>query len=375
MAEHNLRIVHVLAPAPVGGAERVVTDLAAGQAARGHRVVVVAVVDDADHAFVTGWNGGNAERVPIVVHARAYVRERRALRTLLERLRADIVHTHGYRSDVVDAPVARRIGIPTVTTVHGFTGGSLRNRLYETVQTRAFKRFAAVVVVSRALRERLMKAGVSHDLIHVVPNAWSERGPLLPRQEARRRLGIEDGGQVIGWVGRLSHEKGPDVFVEAMRHIDVAVKAAVVGDGPMLAELKALADQAGLGSRIRWTGRIDEAGRLFSAFDAFVLSSRTEGTPMTLLEAMAAGIPVVATRVGGVPDAVPDGEAMLVEPEQPTMLAAAITDTLRDGDAAAARGAAARARVLREYDAAAWLDRYADIYAAVLTHRPAGSPA
>jgi glycosyltransferase involved in cell wall biosynthesis len=135
----------------------------------------------------------------------------------------------------------------------------------------------------------------------------------------------------------------------------------VIGDGPDVEQLRERSASLGFGARVRWHGAVPGAGGLMAAFDAFVLSSRTEGTPMVLLEAMAAGVPVVATTVGGVPDVVSGGEALLVPPEAPASLAAALRTLLLDPAGARERAAAARAR-LQAFDAGLWLDRYDAVY-------------
>jgi len=361
-------IVHVVAPAEFGGLERVVQLLGRGLRGRGHEVHVVAVVADSRRIapFLAPLQDAGVQTHTIVLPGRSYLRERAAIRGLCRRLGPDVVHTHGYRPDVLDAGVARRLGIPVVTTVHGFTGGGWRNRIYEWLQRRAFRRFDAVVAVSGPLARRLEAAGVPRSRIHAVPNAWRQIAPPEGRETARRTLGIPRDAFAIGWVGRVSREKGPDVLLEAMRHAgDVPLTASVVGGGDMQVELQARADGLGLAGRMRWHGAVPDAGRLFPAFDVCVLSSRTEGTPMVLFEAMAAGVPIVATRVGGVPDVVSTAEAALVTPDDPLALATAIRAVYHDRAAAERRAAAARIRLEREFGVAPWLDRYEAVYGLV----------
>lgn len=140
----------------------------------------------------------------------------------------------------------------------------------------------------------------------------------------------------------------------------------MVGDGPDLARARALAVRLDVAARITWPGLVPGAGRLLPAFDVFVLSSRTEGTPIVLLEAIAAGVPVVATRVGGVPDVVGPAEALLVPSDDPGALAAAVRAVRADPDSAAVRVAAARRRLGAEFAEPSWLDRYETVYRALL---------
>ena len=368
-----MRILHVVAPADVGGLERVVQLLAWGQACAGQDVHVAVVLDhaNADHPLLDALAASGATTHPIVLPRRGYWRERAAMLELCRRLRPVVVHTHGYRPDVVDAGVARRLGIPTVTTVHGFTGGDWKNRFYERPQRRAHRRFDAVVGVSRPLVEQLIRAGVPPHRVHFVQNAWQETAPPLERTAVRRALGIPARCLHVGWVGRLSHEKGLDVLLDALPHLrDLPFIISVVGAGVERVSLQARARDLGLDGRILWHDTVPEAGRRFAAFDVFVLSSRTEGTPIVLFEAMAAGVPIVATRVGGVPDVVSLAEAALVAPDDPGALAAEMRTVYHNPTTARARAHRARERLLRDFAVAPWLDRYTAIYRLVSRATP-----
>ncbi len=360
-----LTLLHVAAPARVGGLERVVRSLCTGHRARGHRVHLLAVVDpgEADHPLVAPLAEAGVEVRVLEIPARAYLRERAVMRELCGRIRPDVVHTHGYRPDLVDASVARSLGIATVATVHGFVRGSRKGRVYEWLQRRSYRRFDAVAAVSRPQVAELVASGVAPGRIHHLPNAWAAHAPTLAPAEARARLGVPEGVFHVGWVGRLGREKGADVLLDALALLgDVPLVASIVGAGREEAALRAQAEALGVADRVRWHGLIAEAGPLFSAFDAFVLSSRTEGTPIALFEAMEAGAPVVATAVGGVPDVVSPAEALLVAPEDPAGLAGALRAVRGDPAAAAARARSAATRLRTAFGADPWLDRYEAIY-------------
>ncbi|HSM59559.1 MAG TPA: glycosyltransferase, partial [Longimicrobiales bacterium] len=298
-------VTHLLAPAHFGGLESVVSTLAAGQVEAGHRVQVAVVLheEEPDHPFLARLAGAGLATETLVVPVRGYLAERRAVRATLRAFGSRVLHTHGYRPDVVDGPVARGLGLGSVTTVHGFTTGRARNRLYEHLQRRAYRRFDAVTVVSETLREDLVARGVPPERIHVVRNAWRAGPGARGRAEAREALGLAgETGARLGWIGRMTPEKGPDVMVRALARCGTeGLRLSMVGEGRMRSDLVQLAEELGVGERITWHGAVTEAGDLVAAFDLVVLSSWTEGTPMVLLEAMAAGVPVVATAVGGIP--------------------------------------------------------------------------
>src|SRR5258705_2599924 len=146
-------ILHLLAPAQVGGLERVVHSLAIGQQRQGHQVAVAAILEaegDADSFFRPLERAGvSVQR--IIVHQRAYFREHNEVRSLVRAMSPHVVHSHGYRPDVIDGAVIRRLGVATVATVHGYTGGAWRNRLYESIHRRALRWFDAVIAGSEPL--------------------------------------------------------------------------------------------------------------------------------------------------------------------------------------------------------------------------------
>ena len=355
--------------------QSVVRALAAGQQRRGHQVAIAAVMPGpagGDPPVLAALRAAGVAVHPIRVSGRGYRQERAAVAALCTSPRPDVVHTHGYRPDVVDAPVARRLGLPVVTTVHGFTGGGWRNRLYERLQLRAFRGFDAVIAVSGPIAEQVARAGTPRERIHLLRNAWAGTGAIAEKTEARRALGLPAEGPVVGWIGRMTPEKGADVLVRAVAALtDRRVTTAMVGDGPDLIRCRELAAGLGAGEGMVWPGLVPDAGRLIAAFDVFVLSSRSEGTPIVLFEAMAAGVPVVATGVGGVPDVVGPREAVMVPPDDPPALAAAIRAVLADPGSAAVRSRAARERLRTDFAEDPWLERYEAVYRAV---KRAGPP-
>jgi glycosyltransferase involved in cell wall biosynthesis len=213
-------------------------------------------------------------------------------------------------------------------------------------------------------------AGIAPGRIHVVPNAWKPSVAFLPPDDAREQLGL-DRSPVVGWVGRISAEKGPDLLVRAAAALDrPEVTYSVVGTGAARGSAIRLAGELGVAGQFRWHGRVEEAARLMRAFGVLALPSRTEGTPMVLFEATAAGVPVVGSAVGGVPDVLGDG-ANVVPPGRPEAFARAVRQLLDDADARSRAVERARERILADYGVEAWVQRHRDIYEAV---RDTGSP-
>ncbi len=363
-----LVIVHIVAPGVVGGTESVIRGLATGHQRQGHQVHVIGVVEPEprEHPYLRSLSDAGIRVHPLHLHSRAYLQERRIVRRLLQEIHPDVVHTHGFRPDILHSPQARALGIATVTTLHGscLVGG--KAALYEWLQVRLLSRLDAVVAVSRKIVEELRQTQVPPERVHCIPNGWVSPGDPLPRDVARAELGLPPTGMVIGWVARLVPVKACDNFLRGFSACrGLPVVAAIIGDGPEQSRLETLRAELGLEPQVIFCGARAQAGRLFTAFDGFVLSSRSEGTPITLLEAMAAGVPVVTTAVGGIPDVVSSNEAVLVPPEDPAALGAAIRQLIDDPAAARTRADAATRRLRDEFGADRWLASHETLYRSI----------
>lgn len=361
-------IVHLTAPAQYGGLERVVGGLAAATAARGHRVVVFAALSPGTPlpAWLADLRAQDVIVEPFHVGNRAYLRERAEVRRLLQRERPLVAHTHGYRSDVLHRGVAHGLRIPVVSTAHGFAsqrGSGLS--LNERAQVWSWKRFDRVVVVSTPLLEHLVRLGVPRDRLVLIRNGLVAPPVLLARSEARAALGLPQSAHVVGWVGRMSGEKDPKLALEAFAAADFAGSVlCFVGDGPERTACEALAGSLNIRERVRFAGVRTDAATLFAALDCLLLSSRTEGTPMTILEAALAEVPIVATAVGGVPDVV-GADGLLVGAGDAAALSAALVAVARERSEAKQRATRLRERLIDVDRRADWVGRHLELYEAL----------
>ncbi|TVP58152.1 MAG: glycosyltransferase family 1 protein, partial [Gemmatimonadales bacterium] len=367
----SLTVVHLCAPAGVGGLERVVQGLTTGLDARGHRVTLMVVVSpgvDLTDLLAPVQRAG--VRV-VTIRSRGWIgtREMHEIRTVrreLAAIRPDVVHTHGYRSDLLHGWHLRCAGIAAVTTLHGSSRMGGLSHLFEYAQLSALRHFDAVIAVSRPLYEKLQDEGVPGSRLHEIPNAWTPPTDPFDRETARKALALEDSDDpvAIAWVGRLIPIKGCDVFLEALAEVRAdGWEVRIVGDGPERAALEAQADRLGLRGRVQFMGAIPDAARYLAAFDLFVLSSRSEGTPMVLLEAMGAGLPAIATDVGGVPDVLPrPTDGWVVPSEAPHALARSIERVVRSAELRKERRSASLIRVHQAFDFSEWVVRHEVTY-------------
>jgi glycosyltransferase involved in cell wall biosynthesis len=361
----RLTVAHVIAPGPVGGAESVVKALAIGRRELDGPTVVIALTDGlAPHAFVEWLRQAEVPTVEVAIRGRRYLSEIRALRDVLRDRRIDLVHAHVYHADFVAYWAARSLGLPVVATRHGETHVDLKNSIYQWMDRRLLRHFDAVICVSRDTQARLLRSGCPPGLLRVIPNGCIPQ-PTLARPEARARLGLPQTAQVVGWVGRLSAEKGPDLIVEAFAQVAApGAHAVLIGEGQEKESTTQLIERLGLGARIHLAGEHPDAARLFTAFDCLAISSRAEGLPMVMWEAVAAGIPVVSFAVGGIPDALNDKSAWLVGPADTTALGAAISETLTNRQEAEQRAGQARRVMEERFGLTAWVHGIEEVYEA-----------
>jgi glycosyltransferase involved in cell wall biosynthesis len=234
----GLRVLQLTAPAEFGGLETVVRELSAGLVQRGHVVCVGCVLDEsvqpASHPLVRELESCGVSVEVIQVPPRAYRQEKAQISELIRRFDADVVHTHGYHCDVIGGKAARDLGVARVATVHGFTGGGWKNRAYEVLQRRSYRKADAVIAVSRLLADRLSADRIVASHLRVIRNALARRVDWPTREDSRDELGIEGSRVIVGWVGRLSLEKGPDIIVRSMADARAAdLTLCMVGDGPL----------------------------------------------------------------------------------------------------------------------------------------------
>jgi glycosyltransferase involved in cell wall biosynthesis len=212
---------------------------------------------------------------------------------------------------------------------------------------------------------------VSADKIVVIPNAAKTDANASP--VPRSVLAREDGTPVVLTVARLDGQKGIHHLLDAVSAVPNA-SFAIAGDGPNRAALEAYAASVGVSDRVRFLGHRQDVPSLLAAADLFVLPSLYEGLPLSVLEAMASGVPVIATGIGGTDEVVRDGETgTLVPPADPAALAAAIVRTLGDRERASRLALAARALVAREYSVASMVRSVSQLYDALLARSRRGT--
>lgn len=364
-----------------GGVPRYVLDLSRELVARGHSV-------DAALSAESPWLAGELRELgtgvtalpwrPELISPRGDLRSARVLSRLMSAKRWDVVHTHGNKAGTIARPLARRHGLPVVHSPHGFAYLSQRQRPRRGMELRraltlgierALAPCSSVILCAssddrdNALRDRVARP----DRLVVVHNGADP----VPAEPDEALLALRGQGPLVGFLARLHEQKDPLAFVAAIAALTargVPVKAALVGDGPLAGEVRARVAAEGLEAHVAVLPFGGSAGPALAAFDVYVLPSRWEVFGITLLEAMAASLPVVATAVGGIPEVVENERTGLLVPlGDSAALVAAIERLVGDEGLRRRLGKAGRERWQARFRTAAMVDGVEAAYGRALS--------
>jgi glycosyltransferase involved in cell wall biosynthesis len=299
-----------------------------------------------------------------------------AIRRIFLTEKVSLFHSHDFKSDFYGRLASWGLGIKRVSTAHGSTRDSLSKRAYLFFNERiVYKTFDRIIAVSVELERQLQAKGLSGNRVSLVQNGLDldsltqtfEPFPAAPP------LDMRDGHILFSVIGRLYPDKGHRYFLEALARVrqkHPEVKALLVGDGPARPEIEEHVRRLGLEQAVCLLGVRSDMGHIYSYTDCLVISSLREGLPYVLLEAMAMGVPVLATRVGEIPNLIKDGEnGLLVPPGDVEALAAGMERYLEAGDRRVLWAERGKELVRRNYSVEAMASKVGSIYAALLAQK------
>ena len=362
-----MRLVHLTSSTFFGGPERQMLGLAE---AMPEHVETTFVSFPEDSQCSTFLDEVRSRAFPAIALASDFPQVRCAIRELTAIIRAidcDVLLCHGYKANMLGRIAAKRAGIPAIAVSRGWTGETRRVKLYDWLDRRHLRLMDHVVCVSEGQAAKVRRwCRVPASRLSVIHN--SARLAAFEARDAGARGRLlshfargSGASQVILAAGRLSPEKGFGVLVEAAATIcreHPAAGVVIFGEGALRSDLERRVGELGLSGRVVLPGFRTDLDSLLSAADVVVLPSFTEGLPNVALEASAAGVPVVATAVGGTPEVIADRETgFLVPPGSPSAIAERVSELLRDPTQATRMGAAGRERMrtLFTFDAQAAL--------------------
>lgn len=355
-----LRILHLRNSDRLGGPERLILEQARRAAPDVEVTLASFAREGAPHPFLDEARRLGLRTLPVAQRGSYDPRVVGHVRAAIDLVLPHVVLGHDYKADLVLSHAAKGSrgakgrAVARAALVHGYTAENRKIRFFEAWDRRCLRSADAVVAVTASVREALARSGVDPARIHAVENGIDVEAVACAasaaRDELRAEWGLAPDEPCVLSLGRLSPEKGQHALVDAwIRLARPRGVLVLVGDGASRAGLERAARAARPGS-VRFAGWRDDPWRCLGAADVLVLPSLREGLPLALLEAMAAGVPVVATRVGGMPEALDGGRAgRLVPPDDPPALAEALRATLGASPDGPALVSAARMRVAERY--------------------------
>jgi glycosyltransferase involved in cell wall biosynthesis len=377
-----MRILMVVRPA-AGGMNAQVLALSHGLIAAGH-VVEIAAPATSDTIASARANGITVHEVPIVgpLHPWHDPRAVGALRRIVAHGDFDVVHAHGFKAGLLGRLATSLAGSrPFIVTAHNHVVRREETSGFAKWRTSRVERaltggVAHYIAVSESIKLELIEdIGLSADRITTIRNGVAPDAFLIEQDRAacRATFGIPPGAPTLGLAARFAAQKGIRHLIAALPDVRRAVPGALLvlgGSGPLESELREQAAALEVSSAIRWVGHVDDVPAFLANLDVYTLPSGTEGLSLALVEAALAGVPTVATNVGGVPEIiVADKTGLLVPFADPPALARAIVRLLEDRALASDLAAAARERSLVEFDPERMIDRTIAVYESVLSPR------
>ena len=372
--KNRLTVLFLISSEGYFGAENMLVTLAALLSSLGCRCIVGVFSDSRFHHTEVAERARAhdlaIEMIPCA--ARCDWRAVSRVRKLLDQYNVDILHPHGYKADLYAyaATWFHRVGL--VATSHNWPSRLWSMRAYAAMDRWVMRGFDRVVVVSDLVAHVLQRSGIRADKVQTIFNGvqierFRSAYPTL-RDE------VASGGEaLVGFVGRFVPDKGGEILLLAAQNVlrsHPNAKFVLVGDGPCRQEWELLAARLGIRDQVTFAGVRQDMPGVYASFDLLVLPSLCEAMPMCVLEAMAAGKPVVATRVGAVPKLVDANQTgLLVEPGDINGLATAINQILNEPTRAREMGANGQDRVIKHFSAESMAAQYLDLYRGVVESR------
>lgn len=380
------RILHFIESGGLYGAESVIINLSREMATQDSYEPVVGCIvqnnhQDVDLVEVASSLNIESHRL-CIANSRAILELPRAA-AKLKRLGIGLIHSHGYKPSVYAFIIGRLTGIPVLATCHLWfmdSDAPMKMRFMVRLERYLYRFFPAVVAVSKDIRSILLANRVDPTRVHLIKNGIAledyrdiKGGRRQERGESPRRRnvdGVRDGDVCVLTVGRLTEQKAQRDLVSAAALIKKAgkqVKILIVGEGELRESLEQQIEQLGVGDQVSLLGFRDDIGSLLRRADIFVLPSKDEGMPISLLEAVAAGVPVITTMVGDIPKLIKHGvTGIAVEINDPPGLAEAILSLSDDVDSASVLAERAFEALRESYSSAQMYREYDRVYQAVL---------
>ena len=369
-----MRVLHLISSGGMYGAEVMLLNLAAAQKRLGWEPIIgVFRNEHLPHTEVAEEARSRGLQTEVFTCSGRFDRKLPGtIRSVLRKEDISLVHGHGYKSNFYGYFSAKALGLPFVTTCHNWTRASSAVRFYEFLDSFILRRAHRVVGVSDAVSHTLHKSGLSAERVLTIHNGTDFSLDANVSPTLRKELGLGE-RIIVGSVGRLEQEKGFEYFLRAARAVLSDFPTAlfiVAGEGSLRSRLEGLIQEWGLTTNVFLVGHRNDMAGVYASLNLFVLPSINEGMPMTILEALAAGKPAIATAVGGVDKLIiSEQTGLLVQPRDVPALRDAILRCLRDSSFSQTLGKNGQNHVQMFFSAHAMARSYVALYERVLAEQ------
>ncbi len=369
-----IRVAIVIDSLKVGGAQRLISAYAAN--ARAHELIPIIITLREDNApFIVESIRTAGIKLITLPHASLIDMGRyQHLVRLFREEKVALVQTHLTYANILGSLAAHAAGIPVIATLHSIAvRKGWKARVLKWIEDYVLRRYATRILAVGQVVADLNKGSYGRRKVDVIPNGIPK--PIFPQVKEREALRREITGNhgtnpIVITVGRFSRAKGYEDMIEAFRLLQQRAanpKLVMVGSGTTVDSIKEQISDLHLGQSIILTGEREDIPSLLALSDVYASSSHREGLPLALLEAMMAGLPVVATSVGDIPNVVTEETGVVVPPHRPELLADALEDLLKNPKKREAMGQAGYRRAMNEYSVEAWMKKHLALYREVLS--------
>jgi glycosyltransferase involved in cell wall biosynthesis len=291
---------------------------------------------------------------------------------LVKKNNIQVVESHGYKASTIAFFLKRLTGIPWVSMVHGWTSEDVKIKIYNKLDQWLLRFPDKIITVSDALRKKVISMGIAEDKAQTIHNVFDPDLYNISDLDVRQAYGIQENVPVIGVIGRLSSEKGQEVFIKAFKDVLKGLpeaRALIIGEGPDGARLKHYANMLGLNSQLIFTGHRVDVLSFYKAIDLLVIPSLSEGLPNVLLEALFFEVPVIATRVGGIPEIISHNvDGVLMPAGEPGIMAKEVIMLIKDKEKMKEISRRGKA-VLKKFSPQNRAEKFVNMYRALLAEK------
>jgi len=286
----------------------------------------------------------------------------------------NLLHSHKYKTNLFSLLAVKNSKIPLISTCHNWLSDNPKMKFYEYLDKKVLRKFDRVIPVSKEIEEKLTVSGIPPHKICKIENGIDIRKFNIHNNSKaiKKELNIGEDRRVVGFVGRLDNNKGISYLLEAAKKIledNTKIVFLIVGDGPLKEKFYKKTQTLGIEKNVIFTGNREDMPEMYHIMDIFILPSLKEGFPLAVLEAMASKLPVIATRVGDIPDILSNESGILINPESVDEIKNALMDLIYNKDKAENIARSGYKRVVESYSAELMTERYLQVYKDVLAKR------